>query len=247
MNAFHSQEDFDLVEGYLTGGLDPEKQEEIRLRIRSDQEFASFVQEIRDLQLGLERAALASRLESFHAEIREEDGEIPVRALSRSGFWWIAASLFLAISAGAWWLMGRRSPGEELYQAYYQVDPGLVTSMSGEGNYDFDRAMVDYKSGEYGKAKTAFESLLKGSSQNDTVIYFLAMTELNLQNEQPAEKLLLAVAEDTGSGFSKDSFWYLGLLALREEDYALAKTYLGQSGRAKSEELIQAIEEVSGK
>ncbi|OOG70619.1 tol-pal system YbgF family protein [Algoriphagus sp. A40] len=247
MNSSLSLEDFELIEDYIAGSLDSAKLEEVRMRTISDQEFAAHIEEIKGLQFGVERAVLASKLDSFHSELSHLDKNAQQRKIRPLWFWGVAASLFLIMSAGVWWIMGEKSSGEKLYQAYFKTDPGLVTSMSAGSGYDFDRAMVDYKSGEYLKAKEAFESLLKKSSQNDTLIYFLAMSELNLQNDQAAEKLLLAVSEDTASGFSKDSFWYLGLLALKEEDYALAKKYVNQSGRPKSNELIQALEEASGK
>lgn len=247
MNTFHSQEEFELIEQYLMGLPDPEIQEEIRLKILSDADFAARVEEISQLRLGVERAALAAKLNSFHADVADQNRIASVRRLNPFQLWGVAASFFLIISAGIWWIIGQRSPGEDLYQTYYQADPGLVTSMSGDSNYDFERAMVDYKSGEYPKAKAAFESLLKNGSQNDTLRYFLAMTELNLQNEPAAKQLLQAVSMDSTSGFSKDSFWYLALLAMKEGEFDLAKKYLEQSGRTKSDELIQAMEDVSRK
>ena len=40
---------------------------------------------------------------------------------------------------------------QKLFAQFYQEDPGLITAMSSEGQYEFDRAMVDYKSGNYWK------------------------------------------------------------------------------------------------
>ena len=247
MTPFRSQEDFELIEDYLGGLLKPGKQEEVRLRILSDASFAALVDEITELQLGVERAALAADLDSFHSDIANQPTPVPIRKLKLFHFWGIAASFFLAITAGLWLLIGQKSPDERLYLTYYEQDPGLVSSMSSAGNYDFDRAMVDYKSGKYQQAQAAFGSLLKNDTENDTLLYFSAMAELSLENNQAAEELLQAVSRDSTSGFSKDSFWYLGLLALREGDYASAKKYLDQSGRAKAEELTEAITELSAK
>jgi tetratricopeptide (TPR) repeat protein len=242
MNTHNTQEDFELIESYLNGSLGAEGQEEIRLRLLSDANFAAKVEEIRQLKLGVERAALASKLDSFHVGLSDQRKPHKVRKISSYQILGVAASFSLLVCVAIWWLVGRASPGEALYQSYYQADPGLVTTMSGDSDYDFDRAMVDFKSGEYLKAKEAFESLLSKNSENDTLTYFLAMAELNLDGEQAAEKLLLKVSQDSTSGFSKDSFWYLGLLALKNEDYDLAKEYLERSGRSKAGELIQAIE-----
>jgi tetratricopeptide (TPR) repeat protein len=241
MNTHNTQEDFELIESYLNGSLGAEEQEEIRLRLLSDADFAAQVDEIRQLILGVERAALASKLDSFHVGMSDQRKPDNVRRINSYQIWGVAASLSLLVCVAIWWLVGRTSPGEALYHSYYQVDPGLVTSMSSDSDYDFDRAMVDFKSGEYLKAKEAFGSLLSKNSENDTLTYFLAMAELNM-NGEAAEKLLLTVSQDTTSGFSKDSFWYLGLLALKRDDYDLAKKYLGRSGRSNAGELIQAIE-----
>ena len=61
MNLYHSQEDFELIERYLSRSLDSELLEELRLKMLSDKDFAARVQEVQELQLGVERAALARK------------------------------------------------------------------------------------------------------------------------------------------------------------------------------------------
>ncbi len=242
MNPFHSQEDFELIERYHMGLLDPVEEEEIRRKILADKDFASLVREIGDLQLGVERAALASRLEAFHAEIREEKRNMPVRALRPSLFWGVAASLFLAITAGIWWMFGQKSPGEELYQAYFRPDPGLVTAMSGDANYEFDRAMVDYKVGNYADAITRWEKLRSEDPKNDSILYFLGISNLAMGRQAQAERLLGEVVSLPDSEFGAEANWYLGLVFLKKGDHDRAKTYLQKSERPEIPDILERLE-----
>ena len=242
MQTFHSQEDFELIEGYLDGSLDPEKAEEIRVRILSNNDFAARVAEISDLQLGVQIAALASKLDSFHTEITTQERQVPVRKLTTFQFWGVAASFFLLITAGMWWMMDRKSPGEELYRAYYQVDPGLVTSMSGEENYEFDRGMVDYKSGEYAKSLEFWKPLLEQFPANDTLLYFVSLDYLHLGLSEEAKKLLERVIEDNNSQFVPDANWYLGLVLVKEGRFNDAIPYLEASQKLAAKSLLSEIE-----
>lgn len=242
MNPFHSQEDFELIERYHMGLLDPVEEEEIRSKILADKDFASLVREIGDLQLGVERAALASRLDSFHAGIQQERTKAPIKPLRPSLFWGVAASLFLGLTAGIWWMFGQKSPGEQLYQAYFRPDPGLVTAMSGDSNYEFDRAMVDYKVGNYADAITRWEKLRVEDPKNDSILYFLGMSNLAIGSQIQAEKLLSEVVSLPESEFGAEASWYLGLVFLKKGDLDRAKTYLQRSERPEIPDILESLE-----
>lgn len=242
-NSPLSQEEFELIEQFLSGSLAEEAQEKIRNRIDSDSGFAAKVSEIQDMQLGIERAALHSKLESFHSELAKKEPLVPIRSIHASWFWGVAASLFLVVSAGAWWIMGQKSPGEELYQAYFRPDPGLVTSMSGQGNYEFERAMVDYKEGKYEEAITRWKSLLAEKPTNDSLNYFLGSAFLAKNQEATSLDYLSIVASNPASGFYDDANWYAGLAAVKLGHTEKALAFLKVSSRPEAKNLIENLEE----
>lgn len=241
MNTSLSQEDFELIELYLDGSLDAASMEAVLMRIRQDEMFASTVEEIKGLQFGLERAALASRLDAFHDDLSHSDKPAigKVRSL---WFWGVAASLFLVMSAGIWWMMGQKSPGEELYQAYFRPDPGLVTTMSGESDYEFDRGMVDYKSGDYAQSLEFWQPLLEQAPDNDTLLYFVGLDYLQIGEIREAKKLLGQVIQNKESQFLRDANWYLGLAYVKEGQLSEAIPYLKTSEKEQAKSLIARIE-----
>jgi tetratricopeptide (TPR) repeat protein len=242
INSPLSQEDFELVEHYLNGQLDAVQQDEIQKRLDSDPIFAGQVEEIRDLRLGIERAALGSRLDSFHSEIEEIQVEVPGKSIRPFSFWGIAASIFLVVSAGTWWIMGQKSPGEERFQAYFRPDPGLVTTMSVGQQYEFDRGMVDYKEGNYTEAIVRWEKLLAEKSASDTLNYFLGASYLSADQESKSLEYLEPVASNPQSSFYSEANWYAGLAALKLGEKEKALKFLNASSRPQAQQLISELE-----
>lgn len=237
-----NQEEFELIERFLEEKLEKDQMVLIRKRIESDQDFASLVDEIREMQLGIQRAALAEKLDSFHADLTEQKEFKPIRSIRPLWFWSGAASLFLVMTAGIWWIIGQESPEEKRYQAYFSADPGLVTSMASEGNYEFDRAMVDYKDGNYANAISRWEKLLVEKPKNDTLNYFLGTALLSAKQDRKSVDFLELVAKDSSSGFYSDANWYLGLAYLKLGEKEKAINYLSTSLRPEAEKLISELE-----
>lgn len=242
MNPMLNQEEFELIERFLEEKLEKDQMVLIRKRIESDQDFASLVDEIREMQLGVQRVALAEKLDSFHADITEQKEFKPIHSIRPLWFWSVAASLFLVMTAGIWWIIGQESPEEKLYQAYFSADPGLVTSMASEGNYEFDRAMVDYKDGNYANAISRWEKLLVEKPKNDTLNYFLGTALLSAKQDRKSVDFLESVAKDSSSGFYSDANWYLGLAYLKLGEKEKALNYLSASLRPEAEKLISELE-----
>lgn len=234
MERSMSQNDFDMIEAFLDGRLEEEELQAFEDRRASSETFAELVSELAAIRLGVERAALSQRLDFYHQGIAQKN--------VTSQIWFWAAAVVVFVSLGLWLVLGQESDGERLFQAYYHPDPGLVTSMSGEGEYEFNRAMVDYKTGDYRTALKSFQSLVKENNTNDTLQYFLAMSELNLGNELAAKEILEALSFAATEDFSKDASWYLGLLELKAGNYGQAIEYLRKSGYPEHVELILQIE-----
>lgn len=242
MNPILNQEEFELIELFLEEKLNGDQMDRIRKRIDSDQDFASLVDEIREIQLGIQRASLSEKLDGFHADIANQKDSKPIRSIRPLWFWGVAASLFLVMTAGIWWILGQQSAEEKLFQAYFNPDPGLVTSMASEGNYEFDRAMVDYKDGNYTEAFDRWEKLLAENPQNDTLNYFLGSALLSAKQELKSVDYLETVAKDSSSGFYSDANWYLGLAYLKLGKKEKALNYLSASLRPEAEKLISELE-----
>ncbi|UJP65911.1 tetratricopeptide repeat protein [Mongoliitalea daihaiensis] len=206
-----SQEEFEQIESYILGTLNEQDRELFEVALQSDPILEAKLQEVKGLMEALEEGAFRASLEEFHQEIEPDVGiEKSVKSLSP----WImgaAAAIMLLILAAGWVLYPRESHYEKLFAMYYQEDPGLITAMSSESDYEFDRAMVDYKSGNYQEAISRWESLIQYKPENDTIQYFLGVSHLALKKADPAIFYFDAVATNENSQFQKDAVWYLAL------------------------------------
>ncbi len=113
--------------------------------------------------------------------------------------------------------------------------------MGNSTDYDFEKAMVEYKNGEYEKAFTAWNILLKQRPENDTLIYFTGVAAQAQEKDSIAINRLQQVVNNSKSTFYKDANWYLGLLYLKQGEPQKAISYIQQSGYPKSKDLINDI------
>jgi len=197
------------------------------------------VTEVRSLRDGVERHLLQENLAQIHQEVYGE----PKKEATRQVFWpWLAAAavvIFIIAGINVFGLL--KSPSERLFEAYYEVDPGLITAMSGSDQYEFDRGMVDYKSGKYQEALAFWSPLLEESSQ-DTLLYFVAMAEIEVGEFEKAEDKLLQLTQLGDSEFVSDATWNLALLYLRKGEIEKSRTYLETSQNPSAAELLKKLE-----
>lgn len=237
-----SPEEFDLIEQYLSGTLSPEEKGRFEKRLQEDPEWAEKLREMQLLVMGIGEEDLKNKLQSFHEQMiagTVERKQAPVRSLSRK--WLAAASVLLIATLATWWLTGRKDPQETLFTHYYSPDPGLPTTMSVAGNYQFDKGMVAYKARDYKDALAAWAEMARSEKANDTLNYFLGMTQLALRENEEALALLRPIANDANKSFYKDACWYTGLLMIRTGKPDSAAPYLQKSNHPRSTELLQEI------
>ena len=179
-------------------------------------------------------------LEKIHEEIVNQK---PTKSASLSR-WILAIAASLILILVSWWGIQSvfQSPNEKLFAAYYQTDPGLITAMSGSDSYEFDRGMVDYKEGKYKEALARWNLLLEEEFADDTLIYFVAMANLELGNYDLSQKLLKQVADENASEFKEDASWYLALIYLKNGELDPAKLMLSNLDRPEAQALLKEIQ-----
>jgi tetratricopeptide (TPR) repeat protein len=238
-----SLEEYSELEDYLDGNLSGAVLSAFETRLNEEPLWSEKLSQVRILREGIARAAMKSQLAIFHQEMIPKKSQ--QRFLNARWIWTVAASLFIAITAGVgFWSGWFDSSSEQLFSAYYAKDPGLTSMMSDAGDYEFDRGMVEYKSGEYAKSLEFWKPLLDLSPQNDTLLYFVAMDYLQLETLEESKLLLEQVIQDDSSQFAQDANWYLGLLKVREGSYQEAISYLNASERDEAAALISKLQEL---
>ena len=234
-----TDEELQRIERFVQGDMDATEAAAFAENIQADNDLRAKVDEVQLMLVAIGEANLQEQLPDFHKTIilSGKSGGASTWRIN----WKIAASVLLIVALGGWWLYTGTSE-QRLYSGYYTPDPGLMTAMSGVNeNYEFDKAMVEYKNGAYDKALAAWEKLLINNPGNDTLHYFIGSALQAKKDYTAAKDKLQIVVNNPSSVFYKDACWYLGLLYSREGDKEQAISYLEQSGHPQSAELINRI------
>ncbi len=237
-----STEEIASIEQYLMGRTNAEQRLAFESKLAADSSWVFKVNEVKLLIAGIEKATLKEQLEGYHANIKKNQ-------LSKSGGriilwqrkWLVAASIALLAAISVWLFISKESKHEKLYATYYKPDPGLMSAMGLGDNYLFNKAMLDYKTGNYKKAINDWGKLKTSVPSNDTLDYFLGAAQQADGNNAAAIALLQSTAADETKPFYKDACWYTGLALLKQGNINEAIPYLEKSGRPESSELISKL------
>ncbi|HAH36961.1 MAG TPA: hypothetical protein DCL81_10700 [Algoriphagus sp.] len=232
--------EYELIEAWLDGKLTKEQSLAFQHSENEDPEWSLKIQEVKILKNDLEAYLFKVELEKIH---EENVNQKPTKSASLSR-WILAIAASLILILVSWWGIQSvfQSPNEKLFAAYYQTDPGLITAMSGSDSYEFDRGMVDYKEGKYKEALARWNLLLEEEFADDTLIYFVAMANLELGNYDLSQKLLKQVADENASEFKEDASWYLALIYLKNGELDPAKLMLSNLDRPEAQALLKEIQ-----
>lgn len=236
----------DEVERYLLHQMPPEEEQAFVERLSSDVALKRSVDELRLILMGVQEVALAEKLDSFHEFSREAQQPVSTekggRIIPIKKLLLVACAVGFVI-LGTWFILSKKNETESLFVAYFKPDPGLLTAMSSAGNYAFDRAMVDYKTGNYADAIAAWTKLQAAQPANDTLNYFLGASHLAANDAGKAIVFFQKVASVPSGAFFYDANWYLGLSYLKEKNKEKAIVYLQKSNHPRKDALLAKLAE----
>lgn len=237
-----STEELASIEQYLLGETSAEQQPAFENKMAADTSWASKVNEVKLLLAGIETASLKGRLDNYHSNIKKNHPQkAGGKIISLQRKWLVAASVALLAAVSVWLFTLKGNRYDKLYAAYYKPDPGLMSAMGLGDNYLFNKAMLDYKTGNYKKAIDEWSKLRSGIAHNDTLDYFLGAAQQAEGNSAAALMLLRSMASDSTKPFYKDACWYTGLALLKQGAINEAIPYLERSDRPGSSELINQL------
>ena len=245
MKAFEdiSQEELERMERHILGRLNEEERRRFERELSADKGLKEKYRTVERMLAGLEEVGVRELMEKAHSEMPTQRFSKSVRKFVPWTSIAVAASVVMVLLFGLLLWQNSQPENEKLFAAYFEPDPGLVTAMSSESQYEFDRAMVDYKIGEYEEAISRWEKLIQTNPENDTLQYFLGTSHLALQQAGVAVPYLHEVMGDEGSAFKEDARWYLGLAYILSADYVRAKAILSKSPHPNVQLLIEQIPE----
>lgn len=238
-----SQEEFERIEKFILGNMYDQEADAFQEELKQNPTLGEKYKEVEALINAVEEGALRSSLKMLHEEMEFKAAATKQTNILPSWYWAAAAAFVLLIAAAVWVLFSKEPSHQRLFTQYYQEDPGLITAMSAAGKYDFDRAMVEYKSGNYRDAILRWEKQLLEKPENDTLNYFLGSAHLALKEADVAIKYFESVTKMLESRFSEDNFWYLALAYLRQGSLEKAQHNLNKSNHPLKEQLLKSLKE----
>lgn len=235
-------EELEAIERYLRGRMNDSDRADFEERMNKDEQFQKTVAYYAGLMEGIETASLKSRLDDYHAEVESVEkttSSQPADSTKRYPFvkYLVAASLLFVVGLTAWIIAFQQNSQHQLFVAYFEPDPGLITPMSSTDQYEFYSGMIDYKRENYRQAIAKWEPLLKENSRSDTLNYFLGVAELASGSENEAMPYLKNTLETSESAFINEAYFYLGLAYLKDGNIEAALEALQQSDLEQAAEL----------
>ena len=231
-----SPEELEKIDRYLSGEMDAGEQAAFSAQMESDPVLKAQVAEARLLFLGIKESALRTELDAFHKELPQKQKTGTTRTMFSNKTWLAAASIILLALVSFLWIYNRDANEEKLFAKYYEADPGLMTTMGVSEDYEFNRGMVDYRSGKYTEAIKRWEPIAAAQPLRDTLQYFLGVAHLAAGNTASAITYLnkLVLSE---SAFKEDAYWYLGLAKLKAGEKEEAKKWIRIADHPMKEQL----------
>ncbi|MDA3613560.1 tetratricopeptide repeat protein [Polluticaenibacter yanchengensis] len=231
-----SQEEWNEIEAYLLKKMSDEESTGFEKKLAGNTDLSAKTNIIKATILGIGEAALKEKTEQFHQQIPAQ--KIPQKTKTN---WLAAASVLAVLSISIWLLFFNQSKEDKVFAAYYQPDPGLPTYMTATHNYAFEKAMTEYKSGNYKAAIAGWESLLKQQPNNDTLAYFLGNAYMGDEDYKNAKHYYSSLIRSQKSVFTNDAWWYLGLCHIKLKDFVNAQAALKQSGKEDVPDILNEL------
>ena len=241
-----SQELLETVERYLNNTMDATEKLQFEKSLEENNTLRQQVEDIKILLSGIETASLREKMEEFHHQMAQETKEIPVRNITKNNrtnsrlFYAVAASAVILL--GIFWMLNPKDSNEMLFNEYFSVDPGLPTTMGSTDEFSFYDGMVNYKRKEYDEALEKWRQLLPQKNNNDTLNYFIGVTYLAKGNTEEAIPFLEKVTTQKESMFLEDSYFYLGLSNLKNDNLEDAKENFRKSNTEEAQKILKVLE-----
>ena len=242
ISEYISQEEQEMFEKFLLDQMNPDEKEQFKKKLDNDLKLSENFEQFKIMFRTVEEDGLRAKFETFHTEIKEKTTTVkPVRLFRKYNIIIAASVALLVIIGGSYLLLNNNNSNKAIYKKYYTPDPGLPTVMGRNSNYEFYKAMVDYKLGKYDSAIKTWKSLSAKAPDNDTLNYFLGSAYLANNNANKAIPFFEKVTRNNQSFFYNDSQFYLGLIALKKGQILKAQVHFELSETDKSDEILEQL------
>ncbi|HEX8356369.1 MAG TPA: hypothetical protein VF610_03115 [Segetibacter sp.] len=232
------------IERFVLHKMLPEERESFKARMSINPDMMKATEEMLLFSTGIQEVSLEEKLNYFHKDLSKTSHSVKATTkVFRLKRWLVAASIIFVILVATALLFFTKGKEERLFAEYYQRDPGLLTAMGASENYSFERAMIDYKVGNYEAAITGWERLQLAKPDNDTLHFFLGSAWLALKQTRKAIPYFKKVTAFSKSAFISDAYWYLALAQLKEGNRKESLRMLTKTDHPKRAALLLLLQD----
>jgi tetratricopeptide (TPR) repeat protein len=234
-----SQAELEQIERFWRADFaDSREEHALKEKYAHDPEWREKAYWVRLATIAIQEVTVSEQLNHFHMPFNQEK---PVRKIFR--WQWAVVASVVAVIGFASILLLKKSSEEKLFAQYYKPDVGLPTMMGISERYEFENAMVSYKTGDYQKAIDSWQLLLKDNPGNDTLNYFIGSALIADRQVKQALPYFDKTLTVSNSAFEQEARWFKALALLHMGKKQEAITLLEKTEHPEKENLLQKLKE----
>lgn len=209
-----------LLYNYFANSLSKEEEQLFNELLDSDKDFKAqfdFEKDLKHVIKDKENQDLKSKLIGFEKDVQKE---APVTTTKKS-YRYLAIAASIVMLVGLAWMGyqdGSSSNYEDLYAANFQEYPNTVFTITrGDTSQSIEReAFAAYELGDFKLAIEKFNEI-QLEEKEPYIDFYIAQAYLNSGDYENAKKNLKKTIARTDV-FVAESYWYLAMIALKEND-----------------------------
>lgn len=247
------------IENYLAGAMDAATKTAFERQLETDPDLAQALllnQEVHRTVKDSKALALEESLrgigEEFASQFEAEKEVAKNHTPLIKRYRWIAAvAAILLCGLFAWWLWNNNSSSlfpQKLYADFYKAYPAQthIRSLDNSKETTYLQAQKAYQAKDYPTAIQSFKLLLEEENLSPefriNLLFYKGQAHLAAQEIAAARQLLEPVIAEPTHNYTRQTQWYLALIALQSNELEQARAYLleAQKGIAQGKYYQQA-------
>lgn len=229
-----------IIDDYLLGRSEKRELAQLERKLVFSPTFLAELEEQRILFLGVEEFFLRKRLFDFQKEVIK----LPSSKFYKKAWIALIISILILVIVVLWAIFYPRHSAEELFNSSFEPRLGLDISMKNSTDDKFYRGMKSYNNAQYSRAVFIWEPLYASQPENDTILFYLGVANLTVDNTRQASKYLLLAQENVKSVFHADAQYYYALSLIKQNRIKEAKRLLEHRSCNKCETLLEKLRQL---
>ena len=227
------ERDLELVSDYLYDRLNDMERLAFERRLREDESFKVFYEEIKLMIKGIGSYGRRENLQKVQLleEVLSKGSEDLPRSGSRKLFYWMAAAVFaLVVVSSVFLLQPSRPSALALFESYYDPYPNVFEPIERGAEEEHPslkkKAFIAYENSRFNEASGFFETLLSTTDETgrDIALLYLGICYIELGQELEALDCLGKIGEK--GVLHNQGQWYMALVFMKRNETDNAKMIL---------------------